>query len=93
MPLAALEKKKPPLPAAHRANSFAVNPDDIKRREQWGLSVLVTGIVLTLVGLGALLMNVTVGLLLLSVGVALTATGVFVLMKIPDVVGQPEELW
>ena len=88
-----LAAKKAPLPAGLRANSIALNPDDIKRREHIGLSVLALGILLTLVGLGVLLLNIIAGLVVLSIGIALTATGVFVVMKIPDVVGQPEELW
>ncbi len=73
--------------------SFVMNPEQIKRREYLGLSALGVGILNALAGICCLLASLAVGLVLISFGTALAAAGLFILTKIPDVLGQPEELW
>ncbi len=70
-----------------------MNPEQIKRREYYGLGTLLGGIVLVFAGIGCLLFSLLVGLLLLGLGAAAAITGLLVLHRIPDVVGQPDELW
>ena len=73
--------------------SFAMNPDEVKRREYLGLAGLILGLVNVITGLIGLLFSMPLGLLVLGFGVGITAAGIFVLTKIPDVVGPTEDLW
>ena len=73
--------------------SFAMNPTQVKRREYLGLAALTIGLVAAIAGIISLLFLLPLGLSLIVVGTALFASGIFILMKIPDIVGPPEELW
>jgi len=73
--------------------SFVMNPTQIKRREYFGLSALIVGVVLLLAGVLCLMISLPISLLLLGLGVATGVAGLAVLHNIPDVIGQPEELW
>ena len=68
--------------------SFAINPEDVKRREYAGLIFLVVGLLFATTGLVGLLYSMPLGLVLLGLGIGLTATGIFVLTKIPDLVSE-----
>lgn len=73
--------------------SFAMNPTQIKHREYLGLGALIAGVLTLFAGVVCLLMSMALGLALISLGTAVAAAGLFVLTKIPDVLGQPEQLW
>jgi len=73
--------------------SFAMNPDEVKRREYLGLAGLLVGLLNAVTGLIGLLFSIPVGLIVLSIGIAITAAGIFILTKIPDVVAPTEDLW
>ena len=66
--------------------SFAINPEDVKRREYAGLTSLIVGLLFAITGLIGLLYSMPLGLVVLGLGIGLTATGIFVLTKIPDLV-------
>ena len=68
-----------------------MNPDEIKRRELFGLSSLMLGVFGCLCGLASLLFSMPIGLLLFGLGAGLTAAGLFTLNNIPDVIS--DELW
>ncbi len=70
-----------------------MNPQQVKRREYMGLSGLLIGAVQLLAGLICLLFSMPIGLLVLGLGAALFTAGVYVLTRIPDVVGPREDLW
>lgn len=70
-----------------------MNPSQIKRREYIGLAALIGGLIVLLAGILCLLISLPISLLLLGSGVAIGVTGITVLHNIPDVIGQPEELW
>jgi uncharacterized membrane protein len=70
-----------------------MNPQQIRRREHTGLTALAVGLLAGLTGVGCLLLSWVVGLTFVSIGAAGLTTGLVVLHKIPDVIGQSEELW
>ncbi len=69
-----------------------MNPDEVKRREYLGLGALVLGLLNVITGLTCLLFSMPLGLTFLGFGVGITAAGIFVLTKIPDVIGPSENL-
>ncbi|MEM9623847.1 MAG: hypothetical protein AAF993_19550 [Pseudomonadota bacterium] len=73
--------------------SVIMNPSQIKRREYAGLGALLSGVVILLSGLLCLLISLPISLLLMGLGAALGIAGLTILHNIPDVIGQPEELW
>jgi hypothetical protein len=72
--------------------SFALNPDQVKRREYLGLTCLSIGLVTAVVGIVSLLFLLPLGLSLIGFGSAAITGGVFVLMRIPDLVEPSEEI-
>ena len=68
-----------------------MNPNQVKRRENWGLCALVAGAVLSLCGLLSLFVSLTVAAAGLAVGIALAAAGGVTLRSIPDLVHTPDE--
>ena len=74
-------------------NSTLLNPDQIRRREHAGLIALSSG---SLAALGAcicLLLLKPIGILLAVLATAGISSGLFVLNRIPDLVGPAEDLW
>lgn len=73
--------------------SFAMDPEEVKRREYLGLVALVLGIVFFLAGLTCLAYLAAIGLALIAFGAALTVVGINVLKGIPDVIPSPDDIW
>ena len=73
--------------------SFAVNPNQIKRREYMGLAGLSVGLITAVAGIVSLLFLLPLGFGLIAVGSAAFAAGVLVLMHIPELIERSENLW
>jgi hypothetical protein len=74
--------------------SLAINsniePEQVKRREYYGIAALLFGLLNLTGGIVGLILLVPLGLTLLCLGAAAIATGVFVLSNIPCMVALPD---
>jgi hypothetical protein len=73
--------------------SFAMDPQEVKRREYLGLTALVLGSVLSLAGLACLLYLASIGLVLIALGAGLIVAGMTILKRIPAIVPSPDDVW
>ena len=68
-------------------------PEQIKRREYIGLAAFIIGLINLFAGTIGLLFLSPVGLALIGLGAACTASGIFILDSIPNVVAGGEDRW
>ena len=67
-----------------------IEPEEVKRREYYGIGALLLGLFSLIGGVVGLVFLIPAGLTLLCLGAAVTAMGVVVLSKTPCVVALPD---
>jgi len=67
-----------------------MNPEQIKRREAYGIFTLLTGALLSMIATLMWLLSFKLMVIAGSTGVAMAMVGIFLLVTIPDVVSQED---
>lgn len=72
---------------------YTMKPSQVKRREYMGLAGVSLGLITGITGVVSLLFLLPLGLSLITFGSALFASGLLVLMNIPDLIAHADETW
>ncbi len=71
-------------------SSWPLEPEEVKRREYFGISVFILGLICLIAGLVALAFMSSMGVAFLATGTVASLTGPYLLTSIPIVAALPE---